>query len=338
MVPEEYAGLLAEFEPDGNALVPFEAGLCLESRGNLEGAATLLDRAFGLDPDNPEIIDARSRVLDQLSVVEHGLTFRYVPAGVFLMGDNFGEPDERPLRPVWLSEYWLADVPISLAAYSRLMGWEQVGRRPQQEQRDEETFWHIVSSKLCWSYSTDDLTGERARSYDDVTFETKPMVAIGWNDATALGARLSSSKVEYGLPTEAQWEKAARGGRIGQRWPWGDQPASTDRCDCESFSRLAIRPSKYYPPNSYGLYAMLGGVWEWCSDWYDRDYYPEAKSRDPVGPSKGKEKVLRGGAWTDTSAVCTVSFRASQGIKVGMGHRAYLTPTIGARLRRSRKP
>ena len=344
MVPPEYEYLLAEFEPDGDAHLVFEVARGLEDRGLLEGAATLYDRAYGLDPDHSDIIDARAALLDRLSVTEHGLAFRYVPGGVFLMGTHTGEPDEGPWHPVWLSPFWIADTPLSWTDLHRIQSWPT----PDQDRwwegvPGERTFMTSITWKLRGSYSADPTYQEFRRDHPRATrehkprFDTKPAVAIGWHDAIAFANRLSTPTVRYGLPTEAQWEKAARGGRIGSRQPWGDRPASRRNCDCEGFAGVAIQPSKTYPPNGYGLYAVCGGVWEWTADWYDRDFYSESPSQDPTGPADGKEKVLRGGSWADCRDVCTVTYRMSRRIRGEEQYfRDYLTPTIGFRLCRTR--
>src|SRR5581483_2934282 len=101
----------------------FEIARNLEREGNLEGAATIYDRAFGLEPSVPEIREARQKVLDRLVVVEHDIVFRYIPGGSFLMGWDQGEADERPWHPVWLSPFWMSETPISWAAYCRLLDW-----------------------------------------------------------------------------------------------------------------------------------------------------------------------------------------------------------------------
>src|SRR5204862_2316368 len=107
-------------------------------------------------------------------------------------------------------------------------------------------------------------------------YDTKPMIAVAWEQAVDLGDRLSAGSVRYGLPTEAQWEKAARGGLIGARHAWGNEPPTRDRCDFDRFHELSVLPMTTFPPNGYGLYAVNGGVWEWTRDWYDRDYYRQA--------------------------------------------------------------
>ena len=148
------------------------------------------------------------------------------------------------------------------------------------------------------------------------------MVAVEWEEAVKLAERMSSNKARYALPTEAQWEKAARGGLIGQRYAWGDAPPTSDRCDFGAFERFRIQPSKRFGPNGYGLYGMCGGVWEWTQDRYDALAYQGASEEQ-----EGEERVLRGGSWSDCAEAVTVSFRMSRPID-----RTPSTPNIGFRL------
>jgi formylglycine-generating enzyme required for sulfatase activity len=148
--------------------------------------------------------------------------------------------------------------------------------------------------------------------------------------------RLSAGRVSYGLPTEAQWEKAARGGLIGARYAWGNEPPTHECCDFDRFREVSIRPTRTFPPNGYGLYAVNGGVWEWTRDWYDRDYYWHSPETDPEGPSEGQEKVLRGGSWSDCAEAVTVTFRMSRGsTALSEMWAPHAAPNVGFRLCRT---
>jgi formylglycine-generating enzyme required for sulfatase activity len=303
-------------------------------------------------------------------VTEHGIRFRYVPGGSFLMGRSGGEADEGPWHPVWLSPFWMSETCISWGLFCRLMGWEPPtsGGCPREMTEpaaghDPVRFHLFETNKIRWQYCEDHTT--RARDWHSHyprppqtpganpsqpqrpdprpprepadapwEYEAKPMVAVGWREAQELAGRLSTPRVRYLLPSEAQWEKAARGGLIGARYPWGDALPTPDRCDFGRFTAFSILPMKTFPPNDYGLYAMSGGVWEWTRDWYDSAYYGAAPTHDPEGPAQGEEKVLRGGSWADCAEVVTVSYRMSRGSgswRDGQWGR-HLSPNIGFRL------
>jgi formylglycine-generating enzyme required for sulfatase activity len=370
MLPEKYQWIGLEFGPEGDPRRLPDVARELEGGGNLAGAATVYDRAYGLDPAAEDVRQARARLLDRLAVVEHGLCFRYVPGGVFLMGQGDGEEDERPRHPVWLTPYWLSEVPVSWAAYCRLLGWEpppaghpRNREPPAAGQFDRALFhlmeankirlqycedhttqardWHAHSPGQLWQsggrpVTAQELFGTPPRDEPDAPwrYDTKPMVAVAWQEVHDLAAVLSTNRVWYSLPTEAQWEKAARGGLIGTRHAWGDEPPTPERCDFGRFPEFSIRPAKTFPPNGYGLYAVNGGVWEWTRDWYDRDYYRHSPEIDPAGPTEGQEKVLRGGSWADCAEAVTVTFRMSRGSR-GWAEGKWggnLAPNIGFRL------
>jgi formylglycine-generating enzyme required for sulfatase activity len=350
MLPEKYHWIAVQFEPEGDPRLVFEVARRLEAEGNLEGAATAYDRAYGLDPQAAEIRAGRERVLDQLAVVEHGIEFRYIPEGPFLMGSHTSEPDERPWHPVWLSAYWLSATPVSWATYCRLMDWEAPPNgfprqgEVQPQGFDEAQFHLNAENRVRHEYCAE-LTAPADGSPPPEPhapnaprhYHTKPLVAVSWQSALELAERISTAEVRYGLPTEAQWEKGARGGLIGARHAWGDEPPSAGCCDFNRFHEFSIHPMTTFPPNGYGLYAVNGCVWEWTRDWYDRDHYRESADTDPEGPPKGKEKVLRGGSWADCADVVTVTFRMSRGSGGRRGGRwgDHLAPNIGFRLCRT---
>jgi formylglycine-generating enzyme required for sulfatase activity len=373
MLPEKYRWIEVQFEPgDGDPELLLEIARKLEREDNLEGAATVYDRAYGLAPHSAEVREGRQRVLQHLAVVEHGIPFRYVPGGVFLMGCHEGEPDERPWHPVLLSPYWMSATPISWATYCLLMDWTPPpGGFPRtlestREGSDRTAFHLREENKVRLQYCEDQTTrastwprhmptepgqpGGQSASAQALfgtpprkdpqapwRYETKPMIAVSWQEAQELADRLSTTQVRYGLPTEAQWEKAARGGLIGARFSWGNDSPTHDRCDFDRFTQFSILPVNTLPPNGYGLYSVNGCVWEWTRDWYDHDYYRESPPKDPEGPPEGEEKVLRGGSWTDCAEAVTVTFRMSRGSRSwrdGSWGR-HLTPNIGFRLCRT---
>jgi formylglycine-generating enzyme required for sulfatase activity len=374
MLPEPYRWIAVQFEPEeGNPALLLEIAQALEKDGDLPSAATVYDRAFGIAPDVAEIRECRRQVLDQLAVVENGITFRYVPGGPFLMGSNTGEADEGPWHPVWLLPYWMAETPISWTAYCRLMDWTPPveGGVPREfaehgEDFDAPRFHLYETNKLRWQYCEDrtvrargwhchdpigrwqsagriqtaqEAFGAPPRDDPDApwSYDTKPMIAVSWQDALELADRISTPHVRYSLPTEAQWEKAARGGLIGARHAWGDTPPSHECCDFNRFWEFSILPMTTFVPNGYGLYAVNGCVWEWTRDWYDRDYYRHSPDTDPQGPPLGEEKVLRGGSWTDCAEAMTVTFRMSRGSRSRRDDQwgEHRTPTVGFRLCRT---
>jgi len=363
---------LRRAQPEGDPRQLFHTAREIEDAGDFAQAAIAYDQAFGLDPMATDICQARARLLDRLALVEHGLRFRYIPAGVFLMGCDVAQQDECPAHPVRLSEFWLSETPVSWTAFCRLMDWEpppdsqprdrvpapgdfdklachlhQANKIRLQYCEDHTTRardWHSHAPGQMWQsagkdVSAQELFGAPPRDEPDAPwqYDTKPMVAVAWQEADEISARLSTDQVHYSLPSEAQWEKAARGGLIGARYAWGNELPTQDRCDFDHFREFSIRPMRTFPANGYGLYAVNGGVWEWTSDWYDCDYYRHSPNADPEGPAAGEEKVLRGGSWADCADAVTVTFRMSRGSRSWTQGEwgANLAPNIGFRLCRT---
>lgn len=320
----------------------------LVSDGDLHGAATALDHAYGLNPSHSTLTQRRAALLDQLSVNENRIKFCYIPGGAFLMGSNIGDPDEMPVHEVKLSHYWLSETPVSWALFCRVLGWDPPPRArpphppgPRSEKAfDREQFKLFNDNKICLQYCEDrtlrardwhahtppekDASGNtdkleklfgrpnRSNPDADFSYDTKPMVSVPCAGAEKFCAALSQGSpttVKYRLPTEAEWEKAARGGLTGKTYPWGNELPTDQNCDFDRFKEFSICPMKTFPPNGYGLYGMSGGVWEWTSDWYDAEYYAESLSTNPSGPAQGTFRVVRGGSWADCAEAVTVSFR-----------------------------
>ena len=146
--------------------------------------------------------------------------------------------------------------------------------------------------------------------------ERHPVLQVSWNDAQAFIKWLKRTQGKgYRLPSEAEWEYACRGGKAGENYSWGDKlPSSrkvanlTDRSYARKYPGFyhvknyddgyaETAPTASFEPNGFGLYDMLGNVWEWCSDWFDQNYYNNSPIRDPKGPGSGKYRVVRGGSW-----------------------------------------
>jgi sulfatase modifying factor 1 len=344
----------------------------LADSGELRLAATAYDRAYRAAAgdsaaedsaaEDSEVARARAALLDRLAVTEHGMTFRYVPAGTFRMGSDHGDPDERPVHSVRLDEYWIAATPVSWESFCKLIGWLPPPEGRPAESEDASELDIFMTNRIRLQYCEDlttravdwhahyrskwtrggeeidsrDVFGEPPRSDPTASwrYETKPMVSVSWADAEAFGQRLSTPEVRYCLATEAEWERAARGGLAGRRYPWGDDPPTPQLCDFSRFDEFSMKPMRTYPPNGYGLYGMAGSVWEWTADRYDAQYYRGSPAHNPAGPDTGMHRVLRGGSWADCAEAVTVSFRMSRpAVDERVGGPAWcMTPNVGFRL------
>ncbi len=148
---------------------------------------------------------------------------------------------------------------------------------------------------------------------DDPRFNDplQPVVAVSWIDATRYCEWLSGlTGCAYRLPTEAEWEYAARGGADGRRYPWGDD-APQSRRDYGTRWRRGPERVGTGEPNAFGLYDMCENVHEWCSDWYAPDSYASASAENPRGPDTGTRRVSRGGSWRHEVKISRCAARSS---------------------------
>jgi formylglycine-generating enzyme required for sulfatase activity len=200
------------------------------------------------------------------------MEFVHVPAGEFLMGSAEGEgsSDERPQHTVYLDAYYIGKYPVTNAQYQVFV---------QATGHEEPYGWH-------------DGAYPKGK-------ENHPVVEVSWRDAAAFcqwAAGVTGQPVR--LPTEAQWEKAARG-TDGRRYPWGDEEPDANRCNFNNNVRDTMEVGRYSPKGDspYGCCDVAGNVWEWAADWYDADYYAKSPRENLSGPSSGDYRVLRGGSW-----------------------------------------
>lgn len=205
---------------------------------------------------------------------------RRIPEGWFWMGDDAGRDDEQPMHRVWVDAFELAALQVTNADYAHFLA---ATRHPRPLQWDDASFNH----------------------------PKQPVVNVSWLDAIAYCEWLTHvTDLRLRLPTEAEWERAARGGIDGQSYPWGDTPP-------ESLPDYSLRwktgPEQVgrYAPNPYGLFNMGDNVHEWCADWYDAAYYGRSPARNPRGPQQGDRRVSRGGAWRHADPWSQVSHRSS---------------------------
>lgn len=205
----------------------------------------------------------------------------YVPAGAFMMGSGDGASDEQPLHQVFLDAYWIDRTEVTNAQYALC-----VEDGPCQAPESSR------------SYSRD-------RYYGDEAFADYPVISVSWSDADAYCTWRDAR-----LPTEAEWEKAARG--VDQRtYPWGN---GAPTCENVNFNIDCVgdtSKTSSYPAGAgpYNAVDMAGNVWEWVADWYQSDYYASAPDRNPTGPASGDYRVLRGGAWTSVKSLVRAANR-----------------------------
>lgn len=224
------------------------------------------------------------------------------------MGSADAGHDERPVHRVHVREFSIARFPVTQAEYGHFV---RATGHPRPAVRD---------LPLIATVGHEDLFTERSAPYDWDSDQpppgrgSHPVVLVTYDDAIAYCRWMSLALGRVvRLPTEAEWEKAARGGLTSTRYPWGNEiDASKANFLADGADRRArgTRPAGAYAPNAYGLYDMSGNVWEWVSDWYASDYYAVSEPQDPIGPPVGTLRVVRGGSWvTEDVAMLRCGFR-----------------------------
>ena len=196
-----------------------------------------------------------------------------IDAGWFTMGSDDGPENERPAHRVWVDAFELAPCQVTNSEYAKFL--EGGGGDPPPS------------------------------SFHD---PRQPVVAVSWLDAVRYceWLRVVTGR-SFRLPTEAEWERAARGGVEGRRYPWGDEPRPGDATRWLT----GPEPVGLGAPNAFGLHDLCENVHEWCSDWYAAGFYAASPERNPRGPESGTRRVSRGGSWRHRVKVTRCAARSS---------------------------
>jgi formylglycine-generating enzyme required for sulfatase activity len=203
-----------------------------------------------------------------------------IPAGWFWMGSEAGQDNERPVHRVWVDEFLLAACQVTNADYARFV---------REAGAPQPPFW-------------------RDSNFKD---EVQPVAAVSWFEASSYCEWLSErSGRRFRLPTEGEWERAARGGVEGKQFPWGDAPPQS-LPDYSKRWQNGPEPVGRYAPNAFGLYDIAENLHEWCSDWFDPGYYAVTPERNPRGPESGTRRSSRGGSWRHAIKVARCAARSS---------------------------
>lgn len=271
----------------------------------------------------------RSRVSIVRAADMPGADMLAVPAGVYRLGGEGGEciitDGEGPIREVYVDGFLMDATAVTNQQFARfvehtgyvtdaeVLGWSFVfaGLLPPGtvclERGVNLTPWWQGVPGASWRRPVGP-----ASSYDDVL--DHPVVHVSWNDAYAYAQWAGKA-----LPTEAQWEAAARGGSIDQVFPWGALLEADGKHRCNVWQGLfpsansaadgfiGTAPARSFEPNGFGLFNMLGNVWEWCADWWSMDWHSAASRATrygPRGPEQGESRVIRGGSYLCHASYC----------------------------------
>ncbi|MBK0420015.1 formylglycine-generating enzyme family protein [Leucobacter sp. CSA1] len=290
----------------------------------------------------------------------HSIEQARIPGGSFVMGDSSGDglaaDGELPLHRVELEGFSIDATAVTNADFARFA--EATGYETEAELFGVSAVFHLAVAApreditgavpgAPWWYGVAGADwrhpGGRLSSLDGL--DDHPVVHVSWNDAAAY-CRWAGRR----LPTEAEWEYAARGGLAARKYPWGDEEPDAEGGPTGQgwrvniwqgeFPRLNTRedgwattaPVRSYEPNGYGLWQPVGNVWEWCADWFDAAYYRSSPVADPPGPGEGATRVLRGGSYLCHVSYCNRyrnSARSQNTPDSSMGNAGFRTVALG---------
>jgi formylglycine-generating enzyme required for sulfatase activity len=233
-----------------------------------------------------------------------GMKLVRVPAGKFIMGSPKGEPgrsDDEGEHPVEITRpFWMGAYPVTQDEYARVMGKNPSWFSPRGPARGK------LKERTTGSFPVDNVSWDDARRFCDRLTELD---------------RRDGRAGRYRLPTEAEWEHACREAGASRTAFCCADSLGADRANFDGNFPLGADRGPYlrrtckvgsYPANKLGLFDMHGNIWQWCADWYGRDYYAKATAKDPQGPPRGSSRVIRGGSWCVRARECRSAYRGNE--------------------------
>ncbi len=275
------------------------------------------------------------------------INMAWIPGGSFQMGSEYGKPDELPVHEVILDGFWINKTEVTNTEFSEFI--EDTKYLTIAEQKPNPLDFPGVpleklvpgsvvfepppgnvpldNHRIWWTWKVGASWKNPNGPKDNIKGkENHPVVNVSWFDAIAYSNWLTKKTgIKHRLPTEAEWEYAARGGANGNKYIWGDELKPNKKCianfwqgrfpnenSIEDGYRMTA-PVGQFMANKFGLYDMAGNVWEWCEDWYKHDYYKESPKKNPKGPDTSfdpdepnlAKRITRGGSFLCSELYCT---------------------------------
>lgn len=327
------AFVLIEISNDGGLTYTSEASSVSGNVGGAQTSGTDLHIIWEAVLDMPEIRSDTMRIKLTASKFEDSSPMVEIDAGSFQMGDNLDGSSNAPLHAVFLSGYKIGETETTVEQWEEVLHWASKNGYTDlnREWNTTEgipvvTSWYMA---VKWCNAASEKAGLEPVYYS-TNEESSEVYRVG-----TLEPFIDYTKNGYRLPTEAEWERAARGGISGQRFPWGNTishenanyrangsiPYDSSIYTTDTFHPdvlVSVSGTPYgnelslayaFSPNGFGLYGLAGNVAEWCADWYGADYYVNSPQNNPTGPTIGSKRVLRGGAYGTRANLCSVAYR-----------------------------